>query len=61
MWYDDDAIAALALDLYRRKQRSMDDICQALGITELTLYRYVKQERAALDHYERRKPSSRFE
>jgi DNA invertase Pin-like site-specific DNA recombinase len=39
----DELKRALAVELYRQKQRSMDDICQALGITKPTLYAYVRE------------------
>jgi DNA invertase Pin-like site-specific DNA recombinase len=34
--------AAMAQELYRNKQNSINDICKTLGISRATLYRYVK-------------------
>ncbi len=40
----DDRRRKLAVDLYRRKEHSVDEICQAVGITKPTLYAYVRAE-----------------
>jgi DNA invertase Pin-like site-specific DNA recombinase len=34
---------ALALDLYRQKKQTVGEICQAVGISRMTLYRYVRE------------------
>jgi DNA invertase Pin-like site-specific DNA recombinase len=33
---------AVAVDLYRQKNHTIDEICKAVGITRPTLYKYVK-------------------
>jgi DNA invertase Pin-like site-specific DNA recombinase len=35
---------ALALDLYRQRKHSVDEICRTVGISRSTLYEYVNQE-----------------
>jgi len=34
---------ALAVELYRQKKQTVDEICQAVGISRPTLYAYVRQ------------------
>ncbi len=34
---------ALAIDLYRQKKQTVGEICTAVGISRMTLYRYVRE------------------
>jgi len=34
--------AAMARELYHKKQNAIADICRTLGISRATLYRYIK-------------------
>jgi transposase-like protein len=43
---------AVAVDLYRQKKYTIDEICQAAGISRPTLYKYVA---AASGEIERKK------
>ena len=37
---------ALAVDLYRQKKHTIEEICRTVGISKPTLYAYVREERA---------------
>ena len=39
----DDRKQALAVDLYRQKKHTIDEICRTVGISKPTLYAYVKE------------------
>ncbi len=34
---------AVAVDVYRQKKHTIDEICKAVGISRPTLYQYVKE------------------
>jgi DNA invertase Pin-like site-specific DNA recombinase len=40
----DDRKRALAVELYRQKKHTIEEICEAVGIAKPTLYRYVRAE-----------------